>query len=208
MAKKNIVPGQHFKVGGIDWTVLEVEELGALCISTHIIDRSAFDTLSFRNDLRSATVANDVYSHVTAALEREGSPDELLRVLCVDLTGEDGLEDYEAFYSRVGLLTCNQYRRLRRFIPPVKDIWWTATPSSPVENAVEAIGLDGTLQRRRTVTVCGLRPTVRFDRTALSELFDRKSDEDHQKEMRGHALDMVHHLIAAWDLIADEVFPV
>lgn len=69
----------------------------------------------------------------------------------VDLTADDGLDDFGSIKAKTSLLTCEQYRKYVKIIDKykMKDWWWLATPySTPThgyERAVRVVGDDGTL---------------------------------------------------------------
>ena len=50
----------------------------------------------------------------------------------IDLTSDDGLDDYGKITDKVGLLTADMYRKYNRMIEkyPVNDWWWLSTPWS------------------------------------------------------------------------------
>lgn len=67
----------------------------------------------------------------------------------VDLTADDGLDDYGISQDKIFLLTCEQYRKYRKVIPNLEDWWWLVTPYSTKENryadSVSYVYSDGTL---------------------------------------------------------------
>lgn len=69
----------------------------------------------------------------------------------IDLTTMDGMTDYGCPLAVGRILTIDEYRKYRRFIPLVDKPWWLATgwttASSPYSSATNAylIGTDGTV---------------------------------------------------------------
>ena len=45
-----------------------------------------------------------------------------------DLTSDDGMKDYGTAEDYVFLLSCDLYRKYRRFVPRFNNWWWTLTP--------------------------------------------------------------------------------
>lgn len=52
----------------------------------------------------------------------------------IDLTTMDGLTDYGAPLALVRALTIDEYRKYRRFIPPVSELFWLATGYTTASN--------------------------------------------------------------------------
>lgn len=66
-----------------------------------------------------------------------------------DLTSDDGLKDYGTCIDEVSLLTCDEYRKYRKFIDNKNDWWWTitpySTPSSGNSRHARFVSTDGSL---------------------------------------------------------------
>ena len=86
----------------------------------------------------------------------------------IDLTSDDGLDDYGKVTDPVGLLTADMYRKYNRIIEryPVNGWWWLATPwSTPHRNvsfSVRCVGFDGTLYGSDCNFGIGVRPFLIF----------------------------------------------
>ena len=69
----------------------------------------------------------------------------------INLTSDDGLDDYGCVETKIGLLTADQYREHRDILPPLGDegCWWLATPYSTERAGYPSLVLyvcsDGTL---------------------------------------------------------------
>ena len=120
----------------------------------------------------------------------------------VDLTADDGLKDYGGDRVRVGLITCDEYRLLRGNIPELPNTWWwTATPDSPKNPFVRYVSSGGTLYVNCAwYGRVGVRPLC----VLKSEILKSYLDGDERK--RAEAVDMMKHIVAAWNIKPEEVF--
>ena len=84
----------------------------------------------------------------------------------VDLIANDGLKDYGHVRDKVSLITADNYRKYREFLPGYGDWWWTATPYSCKSNGytsrVCCVYNYGTLGRSGCGCSSGVRPFCIF----------------------------------------------
>ena len=110
------------------------------------------------------------------------------------------------FRSRIGLITCEEYRLLRGNIPALPDRWWwTATPDSPINSFVRNVRSDGTLDTDNAYYGdIGVRPLCNLKSEILVSYLNGEYAEKQKK--RAEVVDMMKHISAAWDIDAEEVF--
>jgi len=95
----------------------------------------------------------------------------------VDLTADDGLEDYGMITRRVSSLTANQYRRYVEILDQHKpdSWWWLATPFSTKRHDndvwVKCVSPSGCINRNRYNDVLGVRPFCIF-KSSIFESFE------------------------------------
>ena len=117
------------------------------------------------------------------------------------MTADDGLEDYGFDRDRVGLITCDEYRALRKNIPNVDGWWWTATPDSPINYFVRLVNSSGTLNSRNTFSgYYGVRPLCKLNSEILKSFLGSGSEE------RNAAVKMVQQLSEKWNISEEEIF--
>lgn len=166
MAYVDIRVGDVVTIAGIDWIVLEKREYAAFCLTKNLVyERMMFDRNT--NNYANSSIRDELNNHfLTRIIDAVGS-DALLNVE-IDLTSDDGLDDYGVIFEKVGLLTDNMYRRYNRTIEryPVGRWWWLATPYSTTHRgyscAVRCVDGGGAL-----VNICcggngGVRPFCVF----------------------------------------------
>lgn len=116
-------PGETFRAKGRNWVALGYEQGGLLAISTRpIYNAVAFDE-DARNDWRVSSLRKRLNGEILDKLGKDG-----LLPFTSDLTADDGMTDYDTCEDYVFLLSCDLYRKYRRFIPRYDDWLWTLTP--------------------------------------------------------------------------------
>lgn len=153
-------------VAGIDFIVLDRNESHALCLTKDFVyENTQFDGES--NNYADSKIRQKLNTEFLAKLEEAVGAENILPME-IDLTSDDGLDDYGKVTDKVGLLTCEQYRKYNRIIEkfPVDDCWWLATPwSTPYRGykyAVRCVYYYGTLDRFNCFIDRGVRPGCIF----------------------------------------------
>ncbi|MEG1844658.1 MAG: DUF6273 domain-containing protein [Clostridia bacterium] len=126
--------GSLFEYGGIKWAVLDFSGGFALCISANVVCQRAFDDHN-RNNFKGSTLRAWLNGEFIDNLVASGANRSAFIDIDIDLTSDDGLEDYGLDLVKVGLITCDMYREYRRYMPQVKGWWWTCTPQSTESGA-------------------------------------------------------------------------
>lgn len=123
-------PGEVLNFGGLDWVVLDKNADGVAVITKELLkdENGKIVKKEF-----ASTTPNFAKSSLRSWLNGEFLQRfdiEQILAHTVDLTADDGLNDFGNCLQKIGLLTCEQYRRyvktLDRF--PVDSWWWLATP--------------------------------------------------------------------------------
>lgn len=117
-------------IAGEDFIILDVLESGVLCLSKDFVYRNTkFDDNSnnYANSKIRKTLNMEYLKKISDAVGEENIVETE-----IDLTSDDGLDDYGKITDKVGLFTADMYRKYNRIIEkyPVNDWWWLATPSS------------------------------------------------------------------------------
>lgn len=142
--KHGFEPKQEFTMGGIAWTVIQTGTDWVKCITSDCVEKRAFDEEN-KNDFAASSLRTYLNGEFLRRLIQAGAPDRMFEYFDIDLTADDGLNDYGSDRVRIGLITCNEYRLLRGNIPAIPNRWWwTATPDSPITHYVRNVDEDGT----------------------------------------------------------------
>lgn len=138
---KMIEQGQHFKYGNKEFVKLDALNDGYLCLAADVWFNACFDE-DDENNWETSSLRKEL-----AARIGEFIPDENLIPFERDLTTDDGMTDYGTCTDIVSLLTCDEYRKYRKFIPNCGKWHWTVTADSleysfDVRSANSGGGLD------------------------------------------------------------------
>ena len=122
-------PGDVFSTGKRSWVVLDQGEQGTKVMLNDIFGFSKFDDAS--NDWDSSHIRNRLIVDFLPRVEAEVNPDNIIAHK-PDLSTDDGSDarSAEALWDKVSLISCNEYRKYRKFIPLAEYWYWTLTPVS------------------------------------------------------------------------------
>lgn len=131
--------GSIFNYGGIRWILLEHARNAALCLAADLLpDEKPFDAEG-NNDWAGSSLRaylnGDFMKELVAAVADADAFVEMV----VDLTSDDGLDDYGTDRCKIALISDAQYRRFRKIIHNAKNWWWTITPFSTAKTDTPAV---------------------------------------------------------------------
>ena len=163
----NAIIGETVKIADIEWIVLNKDEEGnILCLAKDFVYSSTmFD--SNTNNYATSSIRKKLNDEFLKKITKKIGKDAMLDVE-IDLTSDDGLDDYGNVTDKVGLLTADMYRKYNRIIEkyPVKNWWWLATPwSTPhrgYNSIVRCVSDGGTLNDDSCSSGNGVRPFCIF----------------------------------------------
>ena len=145
---EGLAEGSRFTYGGVEWVVLEHRTGNTLCLAADVLEVRAFDKKN-KNNFVNSTIREYLNGEFLKKLIGAGADAEAFADMEVDLISEDGLKEYGKDNVKIGLISCDQYRKFRDFIPDASDWWWTCTPYSTESNGyasyVRCVYSDGTL---------------------------------------------------------------
>lgn len=124
MKIKDVKIGSKFKFGKIEFVKLDNSYGGCLCLATDVLFRDCFDEDNLNNWATSSlrqklvkVIGDYINTSALVPFDR-------------DLTTDDGMTDYGHCTDTVSLLTCDEYRKYRKFIPNCGEGHWTITADS------------------------------------------------------------------------------
>lgn len=158
-----IEDGDHFFYRGIRFVRLGEEQGGVLCMTPQTWYKIAFDENNCCNDWRRSSARKLLNSQFLDLLDK----DDLLPYHS-DLTADNGDTAYGECTDYIGLLSCDLYRKYRKFIPLYDKRIWTCTPthcdtlSSANPSGVRLVGPDGTFYCGGAFNSYGIAPVCIF----------------------------------------------
>lgn len=182
MKKHGFKMKQKFTMGGIDWTVIQTDRYWVKCITSECVEKRGFDGEN-NNNFADASIKAYLNDEFLRRMLAAGVPLEMFEFLCVDLSNEDNgyKVDYGNSLVRIGLITCDEYRRLRNNIPQCRNSWWTATPGTSIKNSVRCVMSDNSKTTFSDITACagdvGVRPICKFNSEILASYLAGGSEE-------------------------------
>ena len=168
--------GETITVAGITWRVLDKLEKGYLVISDGFYgeDRK-FDGSC--NNWKCSDLRKELNTDLKDKIE-----DELGKGALVgferDLLSMDGQTEYGTCKDLVSLISVDEYRKYRKFLPSTDRYWWTITPdSTPCNNdstCLRVVSPGGFINCDRCSRSGGVRPFCIFS----SSIFESEEDDD------------------------------
>ena len=164
-AIKNLNPGDRFGYGMKSAIVLDKMDDGVLCMVVDENYQCRFDEKK-RNNFAESTLRTELNSRYMRQWIDAGADANGFVVMEVDLTADDGLDDYGTCKCYLAPRTCDQHRKYRKLIS-ICDSWeWTATPYSTNSNGysynVRDVGTDGSLNSNYACGTYWVRPLFKL----------------------------------------------
>ena len=123
---KGLKIGDEFELADTNWKILDITDAGYMCIGDSLGDKKFDENSSNWNEssLREY-LNNEFYGKIAREVGRENIISFKRNLLSLDGQTEYGKSD-----DFVSLLTVDEYRKYRKFIPNTGDWWWLITPWS------------------------------------------------------------------------------
>lgn len=126
--------GDTFKLAGLTWTILDITDKGYMCLADRLEDSMKFDSES--NNWIGSRLREYLNTEFIKKIADEIGKENIIS-FNRNLLSLDGQDEYGSCEDKVSLLTVDDYRKYRSFIPNADDWWWLATPWSTKGNAFE-----------------------------------------------------------------------
>lgn len=157
-----IKDGEHFMYHGIEFIRLGLEQGGVLCMTAKPIAEEAFD-INCRNNWAKSSARKKLNTEFLSLMDEND-----LLPFESDLTADNGDTAYGKCVDKIGILSCDLYRKYRKIVPLFDEWMWTCTPwhcGTPFSGYAVIVRLvvsDGTLNGYSTSTAFGLAPACIF----------------------------------------------
>ena len=157
-----IKDGEHFMYHGIEFIRLGLEQGGVLCMTAKPIAEEAFDTNGCNNWAKSRARKKLNTEFLSLMDENDLLPFES------DLTADNGDTAYGKCVDKIGILSCDLYRKYRKIVPLFDEWMWTCTPwhcgtpRSGDASVVRLVSSAGTMYTGGAGGALGLAPACIF----------------------------------------------
>lgn len=158
-----IKDGEHFMYHGIEFVRLGLEQGGVLCMTAKPISEEVFDPNGCNNWAKSRARKKLNTEFLSLMDENDLLPFES------DLTADNGDTVYGKCVDKIGILSCDLYRKYRKIVPLFDEWMWTCTPwycgtpHSGATSTVRPVRSDGTLYTTSANIANGLAPACIFN---------------------------------------------
>lgn len=129
--------GDTFGLAGLTWTILDITDKGYMCLADKLEDSMSFanKTNNWSESGLREYLDNVFLEKIAGEIGKEN-----IIPFNRNLLSLDGKTEYGECEDMVSLLTVDEYRKYRRFIPNADYWWWLITPwSTPCNNCKEIV---------------------------------------------------------------------
>ncbi len=123
--KETPVIGGTVELVGVKWIILDKTEKGYLALAEKSLKERTFGS---NNDWRESEIRKYLNDEVSELIEDALNIE--LPAFERDLLSLDGQTEYGTCMDKVSLITVDEYRKYRKYIPNAGYWWWTCTPDS------------------------------------------------------------------------------
>lgn len=160
--QKELKIGDEFELADVNWKILDITDAGYMCIGDSLGDKK-FDENS--SDWKKSSLRSYLHTEFYKKVSKEIGEDNIV-TFKRDLLSLDGQEEYGETDDFVSLLTVDEYRKYRKFIPNYGKWWWLITPwSTPCNNyesTVTVVSPSGCINYGDCIDRSGVRPVCIF----------------------------------------------
>lgn len=131
--------GDTFGLAGLTWTILDITDKGYMCLADKLEDSMSFanKTNNWSDSGLREYLDNVFLEKIAGEIGKEN-----IIPFNRNLLSLDGKTEYGECEDMVSLLTVDEYRKYRRFIPNADYWWWLITPwSTPCNNCKEIVAV-------------------------------------------------------------------
>lgn len=118
--------GDEFQLAGTTWKIIDITDTGYMCLAESIGNRK-FD--SDDNNWKTSDLRNYLNKEFLEKIEEEIGKGNVLEFER-NLLSLDGQTEYGTCIDKVSLLTVDEYRKYRKYIPNANKWWWLISPWS------------------------------------------------------------------------------
>lgn len=154
--------GDEFQLAGTTWKILNIAGEGYVCLAESIGNKE-FD--SDDNNWETSKLRSYLNKEFLEKLEKEIGEGNVLGFER-NLLSLDGQTEYGSCTDKVSLLTVDEYRKYRKYIPNANKWWWLispwSTPCNDYSSTVAVVSPSGYFSHYNCYNNNGVRPFCIF----------------------------------------------
>lgn len=167
--------GKAIELAGMEWLILDKTEKGYFAILNGFDGKErTFDSDS--NNWILSKLRNELNTRFLKKITDEFGEDAVIE-LDRDLFSLDGQTEYGHCKDKISILTVDEYRKYRKFLPNMDKWWWLLTPWSTPANGysvtIAVVSPSGFFDGDRYDVGNGVRPVCIFS----SSIFESGNDD-------------------------------
>ena len=167
--------GKAIELAGMEWLILDKTEKGYFAILNGFDGKEiTFDSAS--NNWISSKLRNELNTCFLKKITDEFGEDAVIE-FDRDLLSLDGQTEYRHCKDKISILTVDEYRKYRKFLPNMGEWWWLLTPWSTPANDCNTtntvVSPTGSFYDLCCFRGCGVRPVCIFS----SSIFELGNDD-------------------------------
>lgn len=167
--------GKVIELAGMDWLILDKTEKGYFAILNGFDEKErTFDSTS--NNWITSKLRNELNARFLKKITDELGKDAVIE-FDRDLLSLDGQTEYGHCKDKISILTVDEYRKYRKFLPNMDKWWWLLTPWSTPANGysttITVVSPSGNVNYYYYGFANGVRPVCIFS----SSIFESGSDD-------------------------------
>lgn len=129
--------GEHFMLGGVEFVKLDDDKGASFVVAADITGKECpFESSNAKRDDHNNFVGSHIQKVVEAFLLDHPEINKAVVDRPIDLTSMDGMTDYGCPVVHGRILTSDEYRKYRAFIPLASDWYWLATPWTTLRSPI------------------------------------------------------------------------
>ena len=167
--------GKAIELAGMEWLILDNTEKGYFAILNGFDGKErTFDLAS--NNWISSKLRNELNTRFLKKITDEFGEDAVIE-FDRDLLSLDGQTEYGHCKDKISILTMDEYRKYRKFLPNMGKWWWLLTPWSTPANdystTLTVVSPSGNVLSNYYNNENGVRPVCIFS----SSIFESGNDD-------------------------------
>lgn len=167
--------GKTIELAGMEWLILDKTEKGYFAILNGFDGKErTFDSDS--NNWISSKLRNELNTRFLKKITDELGKDAVIE-FDRDLLSMDGQTEYGHCKDKISILTVDEYRKYRKFLPNMGEWWWLLTPWSTPANdystTIAVVSPSGDVVGLGCDVGDGVRPVCIFS----SSIFESGNDD-------------------------------
>lgn len=161
-SRKGLVVGDTFELAGLKWKILDITEQGYKCIAEKLPEIMKFGN---KNDWKESNIRKYLNKDIYGKLVEKIGEDNIISFER-NLLSLDGQTEYGICEDYVSIISLDEYRQYRAWLPNEEYWWWTLTPDTTKcngnESWVRVVCPSGYFNFNFYYYICGFRPFCIF----------------------------------------------